>query len=70
MDIGELIKTQVRLTQTQIHIANLIEEEINKEPELKDVDSEAKYEMIGDILKPTIKEYPPKINVFRGHCSR
>lgn len=64
MDIGDLIKTQDRLTQTQIEITNLIEKEKRKNLELEDVNSEAKHEMIGDILKLTIPEYPPKINVF------
>ena len=64
MDIGDLIKTQDRLTQTQIEITNLIEKEKRKNLEREDVNSEAKHEMIGDILILTIPEYPPKINVF------
>ena len=65
MDIGELMKTQVRLTQTQVQISSLMKEIIDKNPSLKDVESEAKREVIDDILKITIKEYPPKIDVFR-----
>ena len=65
MDIGELIKTQIRLTQAQVQISNLMKEIIDKNPNLRDVESEVKREVIDDILKITIKEYPPKIDVFR-----
>ena len=65
MDIGELIKTQIRLTQAQVQISNLMKEIIDKYPNLRDVESEVKREVIDDILKITIKEYPPKIDVFR-----
>ena len=37
MDIGELMKTQVRLTQTQVQISSLMKEIIDKNPSLKDV---------------------------------
>lgn len=65
MDIGELIKTQIKLTQAQVQISNLMKEIIDKNPNLRDVESEVKREVIDDILKITIKEYPPKIDVFR-----
>lgn len=65
MDIGQLIKTQIRLTQAQVQISNLMKEIIDKNPNLRDVESEVKREVIDDILKITIKEYPPKIDVFR-----
>ncbi len=65
MDIGELIKTQIKLTQAQVQISNLMKEIIDKYPNLRDVESEVKREVIDDILKITIKEYPPKIDVFR-----
>jgi|LSQX01.2.fsa_nt_gb hypothetical protein len=65
MDIGELIKTQIRLTQAQVQISNLMKEIIDKNPNLRDVESEVKRKVIDDILKITIKEYPPKIDVFR-----
>lgn len=65
MDIGELIKTQIKLTQAQVQIGNLMKEIIDKNPNLRDVESEVKREVIDDILKITIKEYPPKIDVFR-----
>ena len=65
MDIGQLIKTQIRLTQAQVQISNLMKEIIDKNPNLRDVNSEVKREVIDDILKITIKEYPPKIDVFR-----
>jgi hypothetical protein len=65
MDIGQLIKTQNRLTQAQVQISNLMKEIIDKNPNLRDVESEVKREVIDDILKITIKEYPPKIDVFR-----
>lgn len=65
MDIGQLIKTQIRLTQAQVQISNLMKEIIDKNPNLRDVESEVKRKVIDDILKITIKEYPPKIDVFR-----
>lgn len=64
MNMGEFIKAQARLTQVQIYMSNIIEKEADKDPELRDVALKAKHEVIGDILKLTIPEYPPKINIY------
>lgn len=64
MDIGELIKTQNRLTQAQIALGELIRKMKFEDVKIEDIDLVPKHEIVNGVLKLIVPEYPPKINVF------
>lgn len=59
MDIRELKKLRNSLLLDQIKISKLIEEK-----KMEDLEVEEGCEMVGDVLKITIDDYPPKISVY------
>ena len=59
MDIRELKKLRNSLLLDQIKISQLIEEK-----KMEDLEVEEGCEMVGDVLKITIDDYPPKISVY------
>ena len=64
MNIGDLIRTQARLTQLQLELTNLIEKTKLEDLRLIDIDCEPRYEIVNGVLKLIIPEYAPRINVL------
>ena len=63
MDIKELRALRNKITTDLISISELIEEK-TKDANPEKVNENMKNEMIGDVLKITIDDYPPKISVY------
>ena len=59
MDIRELKKLRNSLLLDQIKISKLIEEK-----KMEDLEVEEGCEMVRNVLKITIDDYPPKISVY------
>jgi len=63
--MDSLIKIQNRLVEAQIEIVKLMEKQELEKLKLGDGNPNAKHEMIGDVLKITIPEYPPKLSIYQ-----
>ena len=68
MNIGELTILRNRLLLDQIRISELIDEkrmedlEVEELLEIEELNENMGCEMVGEVLKITIDDYPPKVN--------
>jgi hypothetical protein len=64
MDIKELKGLRNNLLQDQMRITELIEEKSMEDLEVEELNENMGCEVVGDVLKITIDDYPPKISVY------
>ncbi len=64
MDIRELKGLRNRLLLDQIRVSELIDEKRMEDLEVEELNEGMGCEMVGEVLKITIDDYPPKVNAY------